>query len=101
MERSIQVIISEIGNHIQNNGGIFQHWYIGITSNPRERLFVGHKVVENGDAWIYREAMNSNEARMVEKFFLDKLVTGGGSGGGDYTSLFVYAYKKSTHSYNH
>ncbi len=97
----MQVIISEIGSYIQNNGGIFQEWYVGIASDPRERLFVGHKVVENGDAWIYREAMNSSEARTIEKFFLDKLVTGGGSGGGDYISKFVYAYKKSSHSYNH
>ena len=101
MGKSMQVIISEIDSYIQNGGGIFQDWYVGIASNPRERLFIGHKVVENGDAWIYQEAMNSNEARAVEKFFLDKLVTGGGSGGGDYTSIFMYAYKKTSHSYDH
>jgi len=94
----MQVIISEIGNHIQNNGGIFQDWYVGIATNPRERLFTGHQVLENGDCWIFREAIISNEARIIEKFFLDKLVTGGGSGGGDYTTKFVYAYKKSDHS---
>lgn len=98
MGKSMQVIISEIGSYIQNNGGIFQEWYVGIASDPRERLFVGHKVVENEDAWIYREAMNSNEARIIEKFFLNKLVTGGGSGGGDYNTRFVYTYKKSYHT---
>lgn len=51
----MQVIISEIDGYIQNNGGVFQNWYIGITFSPRERLFIGHQVIEDEDC--------SNEAR--------------------------------------
>jgi len=69
-------------------------WYIGITSDPDQRLFTDHKVQYDGE-WIYAPTDSNGEARLVEKYFLG-LGFDGGTGGGDYTSKIVYLYKKTS-----
>lgn len=90
-----EVITEEIKNHIKNCGGAYPQWYVGITKDPEDRLFNGHKVK---DAYIYREAENSKTAREIEKYFIEVLGTDGGSGGGDENANFVYAYLKQNHT---
>lgn len=85
-----QKLIADISNYIGSNYG---SWYIGITSDPRKRLFTDHKVDEKG-SWIYGEVDTNDLARSVEQYFLD-LGCDGGPGGGDYTSKIVYAYLKT------
>jgi len=91
-------IKQEIKNHMQECGGSYSDWYVGISSDPRKRLFEEHKVREKGDAWIYRQAYNNESARNVEQYFINVLGTDGGSGGGDESSVYVYAYKKNNHT---
>lgn len=89
-------IKADIKAYIQKNGSVYSDWYVGIASDPRARLFNDHNVSEKGGAWIYREAESSNAAREVEEYFINTLGTDGGSGGGDYSTKSVYAYKKTS-----
>lgn len=70
-------------------------WYVGIASDPRSRLFSDHNVVERGGLWIYEDAGSESIAREVETHFLN-LGADGGSGGGDGSSHYVYAYRKTS-----
>lgn len=47
---------------------------------------------------IYKEAFNSDSARLVEDYFVNTLGTSGDAGGGDNTTKFIYAYKKASHT---
>ncbi len=91
-------IINNIKSYIDNVGGSYSEWYVGISKDARYRLFVEHSVDENSDNWIYRTAFNSEIARQVEKYFLDIIGTDGGTGGGDDSTNMVYAYKKNSHT---
>lgn len=98
MAKSKKTIISEIKEHMKKRGGNYSDWYVGIASDPRERLFTEHNVDEKKDAWIYRKCDNSDIAREIEEYFVEILSTGGGAGGGDETTKYVYAYKKAPHT---
>ena len=95
---SKQQIITEINNWILKGGVGYGSWYVGISTNARDRLFSGHGVHEQNDWWIFREAESAQVAREIEMYFLQTLKTDGGPGGGDPTSNMVYAYKKSANT---
>ncbi len=94
MAYTAQQIISDINNYMKQHGGTNANWYVGIATDPGQRLFNDHNVMENNDLWIYRQAISSNVARSVEKAYLDAGCSGGPGGGDDSTS-YVYAYKKT------
>ena len=48
-----QKIILDIKSYVAKNGGAYSQWYIGVTADPKQRLFNDHAVKETGDAWIY------------------------------------------------
>ena len=98
MAKPNETIIAEIKAFMAKWGGDYSDWYVGIASDPRQRLFNDHTVDEKKDAWIYREAINAEAARTVEEYFINKIGTDGDTGGGDYTTKFVYAYKKASHT---
>jgi hypothetical protein len=98
MAQSKDQIIAEIDAYIRKGGGAYRSWYVGIASDPRERLFSDHGVKEKSDYWIYREATSATVARAVEEYFLKVKGTDGGPGGGDSGTRFVYAYKKAYHT---
>ncbi len=79
-------------------GSRYSDWYVGIASDPKQRLFNDHNVNENGYGWIYRETFSSEFAREVEAHFTNTLGTDGDTGGEDNTTKFVYAYKKSSYT---
>lgn len=93
-----QEIISEIDSYIEECGGGYSAWYVGVSKDARDRLFNQHGVKEKGDFWIHRAASSSQIAREVEAHFVNKLGTDGGTGGGDETATMVYAYKKARHT---
>ena len=80
------------------NSGPFSHWYTRIAKDPKDRLFNGHAVKENGDLWILVPCINSNEARNAEQYIVGTLGTKGDVGGGDDNSDCVYSYKITNHS---
>ncbi len=87
-----QQAIAEIEAHVEECGHAQYGWYVGITKDPRGRLFGDHGVSEKNGAWIYRETSSAGVARDVETYFLAKGFQGG-EGGGDAASVHVYAYK--------
>lgn len=101
MANSKQSIIQVIKDYIANCDGSYpswNKWYVGITSDPRNRLFKDHRVDENKGGWIHDTAENSFIAREVETYFVNSLGTDGGPGGGDHTTRFVYAYRKTSYT---
>lgn len=98
MVRSESEIKENIIGYIWGYGGSYSSWYVGVSENPKDRLFFEHGVREKEDAWIYQKASSSETARRVENYFVDVLGIEGEPGGGDEGAVFVYAYKKSLHT---
>ena len=96
MAKNKQQIIQEINAHIKQEGSGYKAWYVGISKDARNRLFNDHNVPEKNSWWIHREASSSQVAREIEDYFVNTLHTDGGTGGGDQSSKYVYAYKKTT-----
>lgn len=92
-----QEALNAIYDYISKNGGRYLDWYVGVTADQRERLFVSHSVDEKNDRWIFCPCPSSGSARNVEAYFV-KAGTKGGTGGGDYTATYVYAYNINTHT---
>lgn len=92
---SEQQILNEIIQYIHKEGYNYSSWYVGIASDPKDRLFNEHNVDENS-WWIYRQAESSQSARNVEELIIKTYHTDGGTGGGDHSTKYVYAYKKTS-----
>jgi hypothetical protein len=84
-------IIAEINAHMKASGVPNTGWNVGITCDVDDRLFGYHKVSRQNNCWIYRRAMNSEQARAIEAAY-HRAGCKGGCGGGDHTATFVYAY---------
>lgn len=89
-------IIDDFKGYMVKVGGLYHDWYVGITSNPKQRLFNDHGVNEKY-VWIHSPADTNQAARAVEEYLLS-LGCDGGSGGGDNSSTVVYAYKKTSYT---
>jgi len=88
-------IVAHINKQIQGGGGKYSDWYCGVASNWEERLFKGHNVPQ-GEYWrTVRRCYTHTDARSVEANLL-QLGCDGGKGGGDETTVYVYAYLKGT-----
>lgn len=85
-------IVNEICTYADKEGSGYSHWYCGIASDPKERLFTDHNVAEKNSYWIYRNAVTEQNARDIEAHLI-QLGFAGGEGGGDYSTIYVYAYK--------
>lgn len=99
MAAAKQTAIADIRTYIEQRGGAYREWYVGIATDPRARLFRDHGVGENGDFWIYRECESSLVAREVKEFFVRILGADGGVGGGYASTQSVYAYLKTPRTY--
>jgi len=99
--KSKEVIKQEMSQFIENNNGTdinYSKWYVGITDDPQRRLFQEHKVKKEEGPWIYRQCSNCSIAREVEEYLLAKYKTDGGNGGGNNSTIYVYAYKKKSYT---
>lgn len=90
-------IIADLETHVAKFGGTFAEWYVGITANPKQRLFTEHRLRSNGDAWIARRAVDDLQANEVQEYFKSVRKTQGGSKGG-LQDVYVYAYKMKSHT---
>jgi hypothetical protein len=68
-------------------------WYVGIAKDVEQRLFGEHKVNRNSPDWIWRQASTAQHARLAETMLINR-GHDGGSGGGDHTTTYVYAFRK-------
>ena len=92
--KEAQQVYDEIVAHIKEQGSVYSTWYAGIASDWENRLFDQHKVPRKEDYWyIARQCYNDEAARNVEDA-LHKMGCDGALGGGDETSVYVYAYLK-------
>ncbi len=92
-------LISEIQKYIDSNGGMASGygWYIGVTADPKRRLFHEHNVSEKNGPWIYGGVSSDQVARDIENHFLQKGCRGGQIGG-DSDAKCVYAYHINLHT---
>lgn len=93
MVKSSEIIVMEILEFIQLEGGHPRLWYVGITDEAKGKLFNEHQVHYQDDAWIYRTASSELEAQRVEEYFLEYGLDGG-KGSRRPDSRMVYAYRK-------
>jgi hypothetical protein len=93
MAKSSEIIVMEMLEFIQREGGHRKTWCVGITDDARRRLFDEHQVHYQDHAWIYRSAASEEEAQRVEEYFIEYGLDGG-RGGKRPGSTMVYAYRK-------
>jgi len=98
MPQDKQTIIDDIKSYITKDKGDYKLWYLGLSTNARNNLFIIHRVKEKGDLWIYRTAVSPEEAREIEKYFVIILGADGDPGSAVVASTMVYAYKKALHT---
>ena len=94
MAKSSEIIVMDILEFMQLEGGHAKMWYVGVTNDAHGRLFDEHQVHYQNDAWIYRTASSELEAQRVEEYFLEYGLDGG-KGGKRPDARMVYAYRKS------
>lgn len=85
--------VNQILSHVNQYALPYSHWYAGIATRPRDRLFVDHSVDEANGVWVYQNAGSETAARNLEQYLID-LGMDGGSGGG-VNPTYVYAYLKT------
>lgn len=93
MAKQRSEIIAAIDTYMQRFQYKNSDWYVGVATDPRKRLFNDHNVDEKNGIWIYEQATSDAVARAVEQAYLDA-GHDGGAGGGDQSSVYVYAYVK-------
>ncbi len=86
-------IVNDIKKHADKEGSGYNNWYCGIASDVDQRLFNDHNVPKEDSWWIKRNAENEQDARDTEEYLLS-LGFDGGEGGGENTTIHIYAYKK-------
>ena len=90
--QTAQSLYDEIKDYIvKQNISDYAGWYCGIASDWEQRLFSDHNVESGVTSFIVGKCLNDSYARKVEKALL-KLGCSGGQGGGDHTTVYVYAY---------
>lgn len=94
MAKSSELIVMDILEFVQMEGGHPRMWCVGVTDDAQRRLFDEHQVHYQNDAWIYRTASSEMEAQRVEDYFLEHGMDGG-KGARHPGSRMVYAYRKS------
>lgn len=88
-------IVADIINHASSEGSGYKNWYCGIAADVHQRLHSDHNVPQGQNVawWIKRNASSEVDARDTERYLLS-LGFDGDTGGGDYQTVYVYAYKK-------
>jgi hypothetical protein len=88
-------IVNDIRSHADSEGSGYHSWYCGIATDPSDRLFNDHNFPsgKNQAWWIKRNSGDEQSACDTERY-LHNLGFDGDSGGGDYSTIHVYAYRK-------
>jgi hypothetical protein len=93
MAKSSEIIVMDILEFIQLEGGHPKIWYVGVTDDAQGKLFDEHQVHYQDDAWIYRTAASEIEAQRVQDYFLEYGLDGR-KGTLRSGLCIVYAYRK-------
>jgi hypothetical protein len=87
-------IEQEIDSLIQNSGGNYREWYVGLAINPRQELFDVHHVSEKSGTWAYKDARSETAARNIEAVFLKKGCQGGTVKKDSSRHVYIYKMKR-------
>ena len=91
----VKEVCNEIVAYMKLNDGKYSNWYCGIASDWASRLFKDHHVPIEGHPCTVRQCYTNDDAKAAEEALLE-LGCDGGVGGGDDTTVYVYAYLKGT-----
>ena len=94
MSLDSKTILAQINTHMNRSGISNRQWYVGITSDIDQCLFRDHGVPKSGYWYIFREAHDADEARLIMDAYHKAGCKGGGESGDD-ASTIVYAYVTS------
>jgi hypothetical protein len=90
---TLSPVVTDIDAYMRQSGIPNNRWYVGITSDVQNRLFVYHRVSRPNGLWIYRQCPNEQSARTLEAAYHRAGCKGGAGGGsGDGSCVFIYAY---------
>ena len=90
-----QQVYDKIVAHIKKQDGAYSSWYAGIASDWEDRLFSDHQVPRENHWWAAFKCISNKAARDAEDA-LHELGCDGAPGGGDESTVYVYAYLKGT-----
>lgn len=89
--QEVHEITIKITEFIEEHGGDYQDWYVGITNNPERRLDEHNVDMDDAESYIVLETSSAQIARRVEWYFATTTAVQGGTGGGESDSRYVYA----------
>jgi hypothetical protein len=93
-ETDVKIVV-QIKSYIEQHGGNYPSWYVGLAEHPEEQL-ISHGVNLDQDPCIFRTATCLEDAKSVKQYFTTHLGTHEDSNSNDNdNALSVYAYKKS------
>ncbi len=90
-------ITADIMKYVQQCGGNYEDWYVGIAAYPDKSLFIGHNVSEKYDSWIYRSASTNADAKEIQHLLL-MMGFDGNPKRNDSSGKNVYVYKKAPYT---
>jgi hypothetical protein len=65
MPQSQDQIISDVQKYVNHCGGQYPSWFLGVTDNPKDKLFNEHCVDMKKDHWLFAFAMNPDSAKQI------------------------------------
>ena len=93
-------IVNNIETFISENGEP-DSFYIGVTSNPKKRLFEDHKVNrDNSNGYIYFQCSHHISARSIKEHFIKNIKIKGNMNKREKSNNFIYVYKISPETIN-
>lgn len=93
-ETDVKIVV-QIKSFIEENGGNYHSWYVGLADDPVAQL-ISHGVNLDSDPYIHRTATRIEDARGVGQYFIAHVGTDGDTrGNSSEKALSVYAYKKT------
>ena len=83
-------IANAIAKLVDHSGYSYERWTVGVTDNPSRRRNDHKQGGRNVSWWDHWDADTEEDARAVERYFLNKGMRGGtgGSGRADYVYVF-------------
>jgi len=99
MKRSAQEVITEIVSHIVNNGGDYNDWYIGITSNIKGLLAENETKIKKSKT-IYYQSKSALTAKLAAQTLIEQYEANSSEGKLANSGDFVYAYRKASENSN-
>ncbi len=89
--QAAQQIVEEMNAHMTQSGIPLDRWYVGVSRDWQQRLFVSHRVPREYEWFICRSARNHHDALAIALAY-HKAGSAGSPGGGDDAAVYVYAY---------